>query len=381
MICHDMETLLNMQIDGMLSQSEQEQLLAHLKVCPQCAQLAREYAGLEQFLAQEITNVSVPDNFTEQVMARIAAEPTVLVPRKHKRTLRKGWHWMGGVAVAAALVFGAMVGGFFDQNQLISDGDSPQIAAKDPTQTVVADLFQKIENKYHSDLLAQKENNQVQDPVEENTPEEEETENTTTVEEQPTTYGNGISLPKVAYGSTSQDAYALTTLAAIDEGDVVRPRINGNTVTFYVKDGNTYLEYQMDISASEEPVFIGESEGLPSAAGVGKATDKGYQATAADGTIASNQADGLWLSSNGEEAQLATANGGGSLVSWATDNNKVLFSTASGALCLYYRAENICLTLHDSAVTSASWGSDCKTIVFSATGSNGYSCIFKVTVP
>ena len=108
------------------------------------------------------------------------------------------------------------------------------------------------------------------------------------------------------------------------------------------------------------------------------------EAKAGNGLVArsySGEKQGLWLVREEEESQVSEK-GGGSLVSWSGDGNKVLFTDGSGLLHLYYVAENIELTLTESAVQSFCWGPDGKAVVFAAQDSStGHSCVFKVIVP
>lgn len=108
------------------------------------------------------------------------------------------------------------------------------------------------------------------------------------------------------------------------------------------------------------------------------------EATSINGTVARNCGDphlGLWLGKD-EEETLVSEVGGGSIVSWSSDGNKVLFTDDSDILHLYYVAENISLTLSSSTVHSLCWSEDGKAVVFSAyDAQTGYYSIFKVVVP
>ncbi|MDO4733226.1 MAG: hypothetical protein Q4B50_06920, partial [Bacillota bacterium] len=212
-----------------------------------------------------------------------------------------------------------------------------------------------------------------------------------TVEELPedSSHKNEFSLPPVAHGNSIQGDYNLKILAAVEGYDARNPLVKGSTVSFYVETEEAYLEYQVDLGGADA-VFLGESESLPSAqATAGCMSLEGFdfscvEAVSADGLIAQNrggEAAGLWLLSEEEESLLSEL-GGGSLLSWSADGNKLLYTDSENSLHIYYVAENILLDLCDSPVHSFCWGSDGKSIVFSALDTeSGYYSIFTVIVP
>ena len=85
MNCGEIETLLNMRLDGVLDEPEQSILRDHLALCPHCAALAEEYAELDQLLHASIGNVSVPFGFADSVMERIQTEPAKLVHHQKRK--------------------------------------------------------------------------------------------------------------------------------------------------------------------------------------------------------------------------------------------------------------------------------------------------------
>lgn len=382
MDCRDIETLLNMQLDGVLPAKERAQLQAHLAHCPYCAVMAEEYARLDVMLKRDLPDVAPPNNFAASVMEKLPATNVVSIKTAaSKRKVHKRLHWVGGAAVAAALVFGAMVGGFFNQNEnSLPSSDENMVAEIQPFE----DIFPELNSFVQNPQTLKNDNELTNDETGTTTPQPEPPEEETPPQEEevPATYGDGISLPKVAYGSENQGSYTQTTLASTEGCNAILPRINGDIVTFYIEKDGAYLEYQTNLNPQSEPTFMGKTESLPYAMGVGKQSDSGYTATAADGTVAANQSDGFWITKSGSEAVQVSTNGGGHLVSWAPDGNKVLFTDGSGSLYAYYVAENICLTLQQNAVSSACWSSDGKAIVFAGTNpASGYSSIFKILVP
>lgn len=384
MDCRHIETLLNMQLDGTLSSKERAELQAHLAHCPYCAVMAEEYVRLDVMLKRELPNVTPPADFTAAVMSKLPAPSNIVSidTARSKRKARKTLHWFGGVAVAAALVCGAMLGGFFEQDQKLPGQDGEIVAEIQEFEKI----FPELEPFVKPPVILENENEEPvipEDPVSTEVEEQQpEVVAPPVEEEEPSTYSTEISLPKVAYGSENSGSYAQLTLAATEGCNAILPRISGDIVTFYVEKDGAYLEYQTNVNPQSEPTFMGQIESLPYALGIGKVAETGYSAAAADGTLALNQADGLWITPNGGEAFQAAMMGGGVLVSWAPDNNKVLFTDGAGHLYAYYVAENICLPLQQSYVSSACWSADGKTVVFAGTdASTGLSSIFKISVP
>ena len=95
---------------------------------------------------------------------------------------------------------------------------------------------------------------------------------------------------------------------------------------------------------------------------------------------------GLWLldltDANATAALIDSDNGGGKIVSWAPDSNKVLYTASDGSLHIYYPNENVILTLYNGETASVCWAGDSKNIVFSAMNADtGRLCIFSIIVP
>ena len=421
MTCPDYEILINKELDGSLSSRERTALETHLAVCPDCARQAEEYRLLDRLLRENITQVEVPIDLVQSVMAALptktasnpSSEPQPLRPKRRPHPI---WRWVSVGVAAAAIVLGFSVGGWFDGTRQTQETTPPILAENDFPSGTDPILPDRPENIDASDppSTTQEDPPDVTQPPEDQTPDtdtpdtdtpdadtetpevqipEQPTSNTNVdpVEEPPSdiTYNSEFSLPQVTYGNTTHGAYTLLTLASVAGYDAVLPRVNANTVTFYVETEEAYLEYQVEINGAA-PVFLGETESLPvasSTAGFTVRENLDYscvEATSISGMVARNCGDphrGLWLRNNDEEV-LVSELGGGSIVSWASDGNKVLFTDDSGILHLYYVAENISLTLSSSTVHSLCWSEDGKAVVFSAyDDQTGYYSIFKVVVP
>lgn len=405
MNCQDYEILIQKALDQSLSPREEAALARHLELCPDCAALMAEYSQLHQLLTANISQVEVPADLCSSVMAALPEQPPVPIrSRKKAALLRPQWRrWVGVGVAAAAVVLGFSVTSWFEQAQEPSLPEQTPILAEMPEQ---------------GDPLSQPEQLPLpQQPVEEDLPPVtqptdapettnpvEPKENQTPVQqaEQPqdqpqqqtappvdTAHSSEIALPQVAYGNVGHGEYSLLTLAAVEGYDAILPQINGNTLTFYVETEDARLEYQVELSGAA-PVFQGEVESLPSArATAGCSRNDGLEApcveaTSAAGVTARNyggEKQGLWLLNGEEETQLSP-DGGGSLVSWSADGNKILFTDAEEHLHLYYVMENIFLELSDSPVHSFCWSQDGKTIAFSAFDSQTqHYNICKVVIP
>ena len=75
-------------------------------------------------------------------------------------------------------------------------------------------------------------------------------------------------------------------------------------------------------------------------------------------------------------------NGGGTVLNWSADSNKLLFTDASGSLFAYYIAERQVVSVFAGQVTSAFWLSDNRTVLLSGTPTGGaHSNIYTVLLP
>ena len=95
---------------------------------------------------------------------------------------------------------------------------------------------------------------------------------------------------------------------------------------------------------------------------------------------------GLWMldltNANATPVLVDSNNGGGKIVSWAPDSNKVLYTSANGSLHVYYPNENVILDIYSGQTSYVCWASDSKNIVFSAMDdTTGHLSIFGVIVP
>lgn len=412
MNCQDYELLINKKLDRCLSPREASLLDAHLAACPECVQMAEEYLLLDQLLAQNIAQVSPPADLCSSVMAALPEQPVpIRAASSTPKRRRPVWRWVSTGVAAAAVVLGFMAASWFEQSVPGSEVDAPPIVAEqDMPDLQQTELSRPVQVVKDSQQPLDTDPPAVADPPEREQPEQTQQPETPANTEVPVeadpvdppvadppkveapvdvTYKNEFSLPPVAYGNTAQGDYSLLTLASVEGYDATLPLVNGSTVTFYVETEDACLEYQVDINGAA-PDFLGETESLPSARSTANCEslddldDPCVEAVSANGLAARNyggEKQGLWLINGEEETQISEI-GGGSLVSWSSDGNKVLFTDGDEHLHIYYVAENILLDLNATPVHSFCWGSDGRTIVFSALDAEtGYYSIFTVIVP
>ena len=111
--CETMEVWLSLRLDGMLEPEEEQELEAHLAVCPRCRALAEELEAVHTAFPQ-LEDCPAPEGFARGVMERIDAleekKPKV-VPLFRRPQVRA----LMGLAACAVLCIGLYRGGMFTQ--------------------------------------------------------------------------------------------------------------------------------------------------------------------------------------------------------------------------------------------------------------------------
>ena len=395
MDCRDIQVLIQLHIDKQLDQKQEQLLLKHLSLCPECMAEAEAMLALDALLATELPAVpQLPEDFSSRVMADLPTlyAPVAKLPRK-RRTRR--FISIGALsACAAALLLAVGLGAGMQKEY--PDNDSPPIIADNNTTDQNDQNTDPVQP--NNDPLNNTEGNTPNPNGEENDPPNNDvtidnnTDNTSDdnsgnpdgIIDTPTPPDNvtisGITLPPVAGNSEEQGSYSQITLAAIENSDALMPRVAGNIVNFYAQIDGIYLEWQVAADGSSAPVFVGECESLPGHSGMGRyvsdETGSYYSDTAADGMlVASNKADGLWIND-----QPVCEIAGGYLIDWAPDNSKLLFSDAQNNLWLFYHAEGYLLQIA-SMVSDACWNGNGHIVFSGYDASSGYNSIFRVSVP
>ncbi|MBQ1501667.1 MAG: hypothetical protein IIZ45_03515 [Firmicutes bacterium] len=79
---------------------------------------------------------------------------------------------------------------------------------------------------------------------------------------------------------------------------------------------------------------------------------------------------------------LADIYGGGSLLSWSPDSNKVLYTQTDGSLHVYYPDQDLHIEIYSSSVSYVCWAGDSQHVAFSARNSeSGQLAVYSVVVP
>jgi len=99
--CEKYEEWMSAYVDGVLSEAEQAEFLAHIETCPSCREVLAEYQMLSEAL--DDMNVMPPATLTADIMAKIQAKPELTVVRRGSMVRRI-------MAIAAALAVVTFVG-------------------------------------------------------------------------------------------------------------------------------------------------------------------------------------------------------------------------------------------------------------------------------
>lgn len=407
--CQDYEILIQKAIDGALDREGYRTLASHINVCPECAAEYKEYKALDAMLKQEMAKVEAPADLKDNIMAALPVK-TAAENKKSRRSLRpRAIISVAGVAVAAAaLVLTVGTTELFAPETVVDDNAG--IIAENPgitdfrdheIGTVLAEndpaVAEQIGETEANDDAADKNDaaNKNEGAKDKDNKNPAKTEGNKGSESPKTiTYSGGVMLPHVAHSTSSSGSYSEYTLAAHEDYDCILPRVSGNIVTYYIVADGCNLEWETYLDRSKEPAFQGETESLPFESNIAGYSDRsgeyGYNyvtATSSDQVSKAvnkgGDAPGFYIIDqiSGVET-LVDAAGGGSLVSWAPDGNKVLYTRRDGSLHVYYPDQKLTLDVHGSHTYYVCWAGNSRNIVFSAWNSVvGQMSIYSVIVP
>ena len=104
MECEKYRELISLYIDGELNESEEKELLEHIKNCPLCEKELKELTAISEML-KSAEEEELPENFHNEVMAKIRTRQAK--PAKKKRS----WAKYTGIAasICALLIVGSVV--------------------------------------------------------------------------------------------------------------------------------------------------------------------------------------------------------------------------------------------------------------------------------
>lgn len=109
MNCRDIEPLLLVERDGMLTPEQHVSLAAHVATCPACQQLRTTYGEAVTFLKTDAANVPVPDVAKEWRTLRAQLHGETSKPAKKRPLAPVIWFSAPLAAAAAALAIGFFV--------------------------------------------------------------------------------------------------------------------------------------------------------------------------------------------------------------------------------------------------------------------------------
>ncbi|MCL1906098.1 MAG: zf-HC2 domain-containing protein [Clostridiales bacterium] len=434
MDCRLFERLVQLDIDGLLSAKEREDMLRHAEACPSCAALLQDMTELSALLSARLGPAEPPAGFAKAVMAALPELPVKQVKRvKLNRPLWKRW---GAVAAAAALLLAVGASGLFplqpNTPPIVSDPGPALVAEDDPAlrQDLPPDDTLTVDTPAYKDPLAVN-NEDPFDTAVDDDPAGTGEEVTPTTTDDPVNISDPIiaanieapvdagvdgvdielDLPRPAVNPPPVNGmFSLAVLAAYEDCDALLPSFNEDSlVKFYtVYKGQNHM-WVKALGAQETPEHKEQVQALPALAEIMGCMDESavagfsyVSAVSPDGRFVAVNRDGeqpgIWLydstvlveRSAAEAVQVKTetgsqisALGGSKVLSWSSDSNKFLYTDATGKLFVYYiYAEQHVLALYGGTVSCASWEEDSNRVVFSGKmEKDAHSAVYTIIVP
>jgi hypothetical protein len=431
MDCRLFERLVQLNMDGLLSAKEREDMLRHAQTCPSCAALLQDMTELAALLSTRLRAVEPPTGFAQAGMAALPESPVKLVARARikRRPVWRRW----GLTVAAALLLAVGLSTLWPSKDIYKPPlDEPEpriIAAYQDPEAPLNPLPFDSDNLTETDPEIEPSTNtvieeedpgiigepeeitvKIEDPqpkgnpgnVTDN-PETELPEEVTNTEEP---WENGVDLPiPTTELPPTNGMFSLTVLAAYEDCDAILPSLNEDgLVEFYTKYKNQIHKWTQALGSEEEPKHKEQVKILPTLpeimGSVEESAAAGFSYVSAlspDNRFTvvnrSGEQPGIWLYTNtatNAEAEEAvekqgtalSALGGGKVLCWSSDSNKLLYTDSTGKLFVYYIYEQNVLPLYSGMVTCATWAGDNKTVVFSGKlEKNTRSVIYSIIVP
>lgn len=345
----------------------------------------------EELLQSSLAAIQPPADFSKRVMraVRLEAAESELARKEEAQKagiLRLPWRrWSVGVGscAAAVLLFCAVagplsqepagmpfaVGGKLAQNaQVAAILEQPQRASGVPEQTEPVSQGEQREQAPASQTAQPR--SSAPAAVQSQGGEE------------PLPEGSGqLVLPRAAYGSTAQGTLSVRLLAKVEGNAIYAPNVSarGKSAAFYTADDQNIYTWQVDLAEASLPDVTAVtplSEASDALVGTTAAVSATDLVGSPDGTmLAQNSREGLWISLTEGEVFLLTEEGAGSLLAWAPDSSKLLFTNAEGALFVGYPLERRIYQVTDMPVKDVCWSEDNKTVVFQAEV-EGEDCLY-----
>lgn len=401
MDCREFDLICQQHID--MGTDLPAEAMEHAAACPECAAWMAELQQLDALLAAELP-VAAPADFVDSVMAALPADlyaapaadpiapaeaPAAIIPTVAKK--RRLMPWALTACAAAMLAVVGLLG--FDAE--VAPGPDPiQVASGNEQGETVDPIIDPVDP-----IIDNNEDNADDQLIDDPTPVvplPDENIVVAEVDPDPVTYSGTLSMGKVLYGEEYKGMFTLVLLAAHEGVDAVLPKItDDNTATYYLVGEDSYEKWQLQLDYSAAPTYVSRAYSLPKAADIVGAEDESWlfaenyvMQTSPDQTqIVVNRGGaeaGLWVRANNDTAELEMLDiyGGGNILAWAPDSNKILYTDSNNYLRLYYVAEQLSLTVHHGEVSSVCWSADSHTIVFAAEDEDGgNSKIYSIQVP
>ncbi len=398
MNCRDMENLIQMAIDDILSDKGREVLRAHFEECHECAATYQEYLELDAMLKADMSAIAAPAGLSADIMAVLPQNIVHLQPAAPKKK-KKIFIRIAFIATAAALLLVAGFGGWFNPDEMIDDPNNYVADDGNKTTPVVIPPKNDVDPGATADDTQNNGEEGDIDPA--TTPDdnnEAEGDDIVVAAQPPVDYAGTVTLPIALHGPSSHGTSSVYTVAAFDKYDAIAPRIIDNTITFYayIDEDSTYTVWNTALNQKLDPVYVGNEDDLPKASRVAGYKDRtseyGYsyvEALSPDkhtlAYIDGGETAGLYLldqENPDAEPVLIDAAASGTLLLWAPDGNKLIYTTAEGYLKAYYLEGTFVDIYSAGAADEACWSANSKTVVFSALNpDSGKINIFSINLP
>ena len=334
------------------------------------AQKLLDDAEFDELLSVGLEPVSPPDDFTERVMAAIAAEEAPAAkPKLIRFPFRRFAAGLGTCAAALALFFG--ISSATDNagpSGILSD--KPLQLAMNPTVTP-----QAAEDSLPAPAAAQTPAGDLALPAASTAEPAPADSPNAAPEEQavtpPQVMDGEFILPRTAYGTETGAAISARMLASVEGTRLYLPGFAGKNAVFYTEDDSYVYSWRVDLASPSEPQvsMIAAKSDLADASVMLQHNAAPIESTSLitspdKAMLAQNSVDGIWISLLEGDVFRLTEEGNGKLLLWSPDSSKLVFTNDEGALFVGYPLERRIYQLAAGTVTDACWSDDGKTLLY-----------------
>lgn len=328
-------------------------------------------AQFDELLFASLKPVSPPEDFCDRVMSAVAAEPAPQ-PAKAAKVIHLHWRrfamGLGTCAAAFALFVGVSAVGSNDPTALLVNKPT-QVA--EVTPAISAPQEKTVAPTQTQQPEAPTATTTVSKPVQQATPSSGEVATDVPSEDVPLPVtSDQLVLPRTAYGTQTEGTLATRLLATVEGNQIYQPVFADKSAVFNTADANNVYSWRVDLTDPSEPqaVVVAAWDDLPSRdvlQNTSAPVDANTLVNSPDKTmIAQNSSDGMWISLLEGEVFKLTNESGGSIVAWAPDSSKLVFTNADGALFVGYPFEKRIYQLADGGVKDVCWHGNNKTLLY-----------------